>query len=227
MDLKRKVDFRRCLNRIANHLSRQNFDDLRFMCKDVVPVARMERVRSPIDLFQALEERGKLSADQLDYLADVLVSVGCGRLLKELADSGFPVTITGQGGAVNGLGRGEGGKTMEFQFTQCLVQIAQQLQSREIETLSFTWSEALLGLSADKVFSATQLFQLLQQRQIITPTNLRPLYDELHEVGRSDLAGKINDYLEATGQRRYPLPVEGFGKMMTFTERGGPTIETH
>ncbi len=219
MDSRRKLEFRRCLNRIANHLSRQNFDDLKFMCKDAVPVARMERVRSATDLFQALEERGRLAIDQLDYLAHVLTSVGCGRLLSEFSDSGFQVAIPpGPGqqlqpqGAFNGIGPGTGVQSAEFLFTECLMRIAQQLQAREIETLSFTWAEALLGLSTDKVFSATHLFQLLQQRQIITSRNLRQLYDELHEVGRSDLAGIINEYLDKTGQGRYDIPEEAIGK---------------
>ena len=57
----RKVLFRRCLNHISQNLSRQQFDEMKFMCKDVIPYAKMEKVHVGIDLFQALEERGRLT----------------------------------------------------------------------------------------------------------------------------------------------------------------------
>ena len=210
-DIQRKLEFRRCLNRIANRVSRQNFDDLKFMCKDAVPVARMERVRSTIDLFQALEERGKLAHTDLDYLAQVLTSVGCGRLLEELISKRFMAPPTQHVALIHCGMNKERDSAPEYLFTECLMQIAQGLQSREIETLSFTWSDALLGMSMDKVFSATQLFQLLQQRQIISPTDMRQLYDELHDIGRSDLAMKINEYRSRTSQIPYNVLHEEIG----------------
>ena len=57
----RRVVFRRCLNHISQNLSRQHFDEMKFMCKDVIPYARMEKIHGGIDLFQALEERGRLT----------------------------------------------------------------------------------------------------------------------------------------------------------------------
>ena len=58
MSSDRRIAFRRCLGHISQNLSRQQFDDMKFMCKDVIPLARMEKIHGALDLFQALEERG-------------------------------------------------------------------------------------------------------------------------------------------------------------------------
>ena len=201
----RKVRFRRALNRIGNHLSRQNFEDLKFVCKDVVAVARMERVRCVLDLFQALEERGRLAVNDLEFLAQALETVGCARLLSELENEGFQVPRPQVDSALQPYVSGQAlpKKSKEYLFTACLLQISQGLSSRDVETLSFTWSDSLLGMSVDRVFSANQLLQVLQQRQIISPDDLKALYEELHIIGRSDLAQKINEYRQKINQIPY------------------------
>lgn len=208
----RKVRFRRALNRIGNHLSRQNFEDLKFVCKDVVSVARMERVRCVLDLFQALEERGRLAVDDLKFLAQALETVGCARLLSELDNEGFRVPPRPQvDSAIQACVPGQPmpGKSKEYLFTECLLQISQGLSTRDVETLSFTWSDSLLGMSVDRVFSANQLLQVLQQRQIISPDDLKSLYEELHIIGRSDLAQKINEYRQRIDQIPYNKELPG------------------
>lgn len=201
----RKVRFRRALNRIGNHLSRQNFEDLKFVCKDVVAVARMERVRCVLDLFQALEERGRLAVNDLEFLAQALETVGCARLLSELENEGFQVPRPQVDSTLQPYVPGQAmpKKSKEYLFTACLLQISQGLSSRDVETLSFTWSDSLLGMSVDRVFSANQLLQVLQQRQIISPDDLKALYEELHMIGRSDLAQKINEYRQKINQIPY------------------------
>lgn len=205
------MHFRRALNRIGNHLSRQNFEDLKFVCKDVVSVARMERVRCVLDLFQALEERGRLAVDELEFLAQALETVGCARLLSELENEGFSVPRPQVDSAIQAYVPGQAmpGKSKEYLFTEYLLQISQGLSSRDVETLSFTWSDSLLGMSVDRVFSANQLLQVLQQRQIITPDDLKALYEELHIIGRSDLAQKINEYRQRIGQIPYNKELPG------------------
>ena len=204
------MEFRRCLNRLSNQLSRQNLDDMKFVCKDHVPVARMERVRSSLDIFQALEERGKLSPTNTTFLVKVLVSIERSNLVSELILAGFALPDAPQGtqappplqGGVRTqpLRPPPGqGPSRELLFNEMLLKIAQNLSGRDVEALTFTLCDSLLGMSADRVSSATQLFQLLQQRQIVTPTNLQALYNELENVGRSDLCKRINNYLTEVG----------------------------
>ena len=92
------------------------------------------------------------------------------------------------------------GQGQALLFNEMLFKIAQSLSARDVESLTYTLCNSLLGMSADRVSSVTQLFQLLQQRQIVTPTNLQALYNELENIGRSDLSKLINNYLIEIGR---------------------------
>ena len=208
----RKKEFRRCLNRLSNQLSRQNVEDMKFVCKDHVPVSRMERVMSSLDIFQALEERGKLSHTDTSFLVKVLVSIERSNLVSELVSAGFakPDSLQRQQALPPLQGglrtmqppgdQGSSGHGRELLFNEMLLKIAQNLSARDVESLTFTLCDSVLGMNADRVSSATQLFQLLQQRQIVTPTNLQALFNELENIGRSDLSKKINNYLTEIGR---------------------------
>ena len=219
MDQRRRLAFRRCLNSLANQLSRQNVDDMKFVCKDHVPVSRMERVRSALDIFQALEERGKLSIDDTSFLVKVLISIERSNLVTDLQRAGFapedalqinhpPPIPPAQGYPYPPQQQDQHQAQHEFLFNQMLLKIAQNLTGKNVESLTFTWAESVLGMSSDRISSATQLFQLLQQRQIVTQTNLQALYNELEVIGRSDLCKRINNYLEQTGQRPCQMPMD-------------------
>lgn len=201
----RRLAFRRCLNSIANQLSRQNLEDMKFVCKDHVPVARMERVRSALDIFSALEERGKLSMQDTSFLVKVLVSIERSNLVSDLINAEFAtqdalITSRPPLPQYQPFPRHNQQQNREFLFNEMLLKIAQNLSARDVEALTFTWADPLLGMSSDRISTATQLFQLLQQRQIITQTNLVALYNELETIGRSDLCKRINNYLVEIGK---------------------------
>lgn len=203
MDVRRRMNFRRCLNALSNQLSQQNLYDMKFVCKDHVPVSRMERVRSPLDLFQALEERGKMSADDTNFLVQILVSVDRSNLIPELQRAGFAPPVLPQPLHPPASQTDGPQPNPEFLFNETLLKIAQHLSAKDVEMLANTWAEPLLQISIDRVTSGTQLFQLLQQRQLVTPTDLHLLFEELQIIGRSDLCKRVNSYLEMTGQRQY------------------------
>ena len=69
------MKFRKVLLQISNQLSGQDLHYIKFMCEDDVPRSKMERVRSGTDLFNMLEERGKLSSKNLGFLVQVLIAV--------------------------------------------------------------------------------------------------------------------------------------------------------
>lgn len=201
-----RLMFRRSLNRIASELGRQDLENLKFMCKDVIPVARLEKVRSALDLFVALEERGHLGKDNLEFLANCMATIGRYPLLAHLKGAGYNVPDPAVNGAsthpVPVKGDLHAATEDEFLFTQLLMQISQQLQAHQVDQLAYCWCEPLLGITKENVYSATQLFTLMQQREYITPTNLDCLYDQLGEIGRQDLMKLVDDYLRKTGQEK-------------------------
>ncbi len=182
MDGKQLV-FRKQLFRLGEKLSSQDLEYLCFLCKGTIRASRLEKCRSATELFQALSEHGKLSADDLSYLAQILTSIGKENLLSELRAASFSFSETAHCVDRN------------YKLQECLVKIAQELTSIEVEKVAFIVNSSI-GLNLDKIFSATQLFQILQQRQVITGTELRPLFDALVEIGRKDLASHINAYLQ-------------------------------
>ena len=198
MDQK-QLEFRKLLFRISEKLSRQDFEALTFICRDVISVSRMERIRSATELFQALTERGKLSSKDLTYFTRLLTTIGKESLLLDLKTAGYSVPLS------------PSLPTRDYLLQECLVKIAQGLSSTEVDRLIFVLLDPL-HQSPDKIFSATQLFQLLQQRQCITCTNLRPLYDALLELGRVDLTTHINTYLQLANLPSYQS-IENNGKI--------------
>ena len=195
------MKYRKSLLGISNQLTRQDLDLLKFMCEQDVPKSRMERVVSGTDLFNALEERGKLSVKNLGYLADILRSIGRSNLVENyLRSDGFVIPPSSL--QVLGPGGQTGSQTTLYLFRDCLVRVAQGLTSKEVNDLVFIF-QPNLQISPDAVFSATQLFTLLQQRQMLTPRDMRLLYDGLCQVQRYDLASIVNEFAVKTGLRAY------------------------
>lgn len=190
-----QLTFRKLLYRLGEKLTPQDLDSLIFICRGTLRASRMERVRSGTELFQALSERGKLSANDLSYLVQILASIGKDNLLDDLAAAGFPTSVSSKP------------VDKDYMFQECLVKVAQDLQSVDVEKATFVLGSTVEHLNTQKIFSATQLFQILQQRQIITVGNLRPLYDVLLEIGRKDCTSHINLYLQRVGLASY-LPAE-------------------
>ena len=173
---------------IAGKVPRTKLDDMKFLCRDVVPLARMERVRNALDLFLALEERGEISDGKSDFLVKILTCAGLTALANELGDvapSAPPAIPLAE--------------RNERLFTECLGKIAQNLTVGEVQQLSFVLSDRL-GVHADSIFSATQLFQLMTQRQLITPVQVALLCQELVQIGRSDMCNTLHGYLRSTNQ---------------------------
>ena len=201
--MEEKLSFRRALNRIGQELSRQDQENLKFMCKDVVPESRLEKCRSSLDLFVALEERGHLSKDNLDFLTNCIATIDRYPILSHLKTAGFSVPDPVINGSSPQHSPGEHKtRTTPDEFRKLLMQISQQLRSHEVDRLAYSWCEPYLGTSRDNIYSCTQLFTLMQQRNVITPTNLDCLYSELNENGRFDLMQLIEDYLLRTGQAK-------------------------
>ena len=214
------MKFRKALLRISNQLSRQDLDCIKFMCEDDVPRSKMKCVRSGTDLFNALEEHDRLSSKNLGFLVQVLTAINRAQLVNIcLRDEGFVIPpstlqVTGQISP----------QILQFMFRECLVKIAMGLQSTEINDLVFVF-QPKLQVSPNTVFSATNLFTLLMQRQILTTSDLRALHDSLCQFQRFDLVRLINEFLAKTGQQ--PYDTNGQGALCTKPGGGGVCVTSY
>lgn len=111
--------------------------------------------------------------ENLEFFIKVMTSIGRSTLLDELQKENFLSQANIQqiqgpaNRAVVPQDPGSREQAREYQFTECLMNIAHRLTSVEVSQMAYALSEALLGMSTDKIYSATHLFQLLQQRQTI------------------------------------------------------------
>ena len=193
------MNFRVILLRVNEQVSNQQLESLKFLSRTVIPNAHMDRIRQPLDLFNQLEQRGKLSPDYVGFLRLLLESADCSDALRELQYASSP-----------GVEQGD----QEFHFRKCLLRIAVELNSVEFDGLKFTLKEKLKQ-STDRIYSATDLFQLLIQRQIVTSTDLRALYDLLFNMGRKDLCEVVNKYMLAIQRQPYQMLNQGTCTLVT------------
>ncbi|NXW75539.1 CASP8 protein, partial [Hirundo rustica] len=61
---------------VINELDEAELAELKFLSRDHVPWRRLEAVRSPHDLFEALHEKGVLEAGNLAFLRELLYCIG-------------------------------------------------------------------------------------------------------------------------------------------------------
>ena len=84
MDYK-KESFYRTLRELSKHIVSSNtLDALKNHCQDVLSVSKINYIVTPSQLFQALEECGKLSVNNTQYLADLLTTIGKPELVEIL-----------------------------------------------------------------------------------------------------------------------------------------------
>ncbi len=182
-----RVGSRVALFRVSNQLLDQQLEFLKFMSRSVLINSQIDKIRSSLDLFNALEERGKLSAENTAFLHRMLESTGCFDLRRELIE--FPPT-----GPVE--------IDQNFLFYECLLKIAMGLESGEFDTVKYFFKDQLQQ-NVQRIYTATELFQLLIQRQIIQTTDLKQLYYVLIEVGRVDLGHEVNQYMLQVQRQPY------------------------
>ena len=73
----KEVNFYQTLRELSKHiLSSNTLDALKYQCQDILSLSKVNSIISPAQLFQALEECGKLSVNNTQYLADRLAAIG-------------------------------------------------------------------------------------------------------------------------------------------------------
>ena len=82
MDSKKR--FRLKLAEIASQLEIEKLEKIKFLCSDVIPAGDRERIVTPQQLFEQLEQRQQISQHRLDFLLECLEKVGRVDLAKEL-----------------------------------------------------------------------------------------------------------------------------------------------
>ena len=83
--------FHQNLHELSNWISADTLDNLKYLCQDALSEAKLDSVKTPLDLFTALEEQGKISANNTEYLVELLRADGKPELEKVLVHGSLNV----------------------------------------------------------------------------------------------------------------------------------------
>lgn len=60
---------------ISNEITERELVELKFVCKQHIPVGVLERISRPLELFDELENRNLLTPDDKEFLAAILAGI--------------------------------------------------------------------------------------------------------------------------------------------------------
>lgn len=79
--------------------------------------------------------------------------------------------------------------------TLCL-HLSKSLRNEDLEALKYLCLGIVSRAKMEKVAAGFQLFDLLEQKEEITPQNLTRLGEMMQEIERDDLASKVNKFMK-------------------------------
>lgn len=78
------ITYRSLLLDLSNSLTSSDLEQLKFLCRDVIPAGRAEKISRPFEFFSALEQLNMLSEENRDFLASKLIAVNRNDLRNKL-----------------------------------------------------------------------------------------------------------------------------------------------
>ena len=81
--------FRLKLLSLSNEITDRELVELKFICKQHIPVGVLERIKRPLELFDELENRTLLTPDNKEFLAAILSGINRLELRDSLLGRGY------------------------------------------------------------------------------------------------------------------------------------------
>lgn len=92
-------DFHRALKSIYDELVQRDVNAMKFLCAEIIPLQKMEKIKTALDLFSELTTRRKICPpDNLILVAELLYCLQQNRLMKILPHSCHDVGQIVEGG---------------------------------------------------------------------------------------------------------------------------------
>ena len=64
------------LLKVSQHITQNDLEMLKFLCKEIVPAGQLEKITSPIKFLTKLEELDLIRAEDMSFLEQVLEVIG-------------------------------------------------------------------------------------------------------------------------------------------------------
>lgn len=179
--------FRSAVRNLTDHLTSDDVVSMKFICEGTIPTGRLEQIKDALSLFQALEEHGKFSANNLFFLNNLLESIGKTHLMRILTEEGQSVPPSF-------IPRGPPLPSEPLDYRAILNHIATKLTEEDIKQMLYLFRDLNTPRMQEALRKdAREFVLLLERRQIIAPGHLDQLRWGLGEVGREDLAQFIDE----------------------------------
>lgn len=209
----REFSQHRLLLEVDSELDSNDIENMKFLCQDVIPLSKLQKIDRGIDLFVQLEHANKISPKKgnLEMLVEILFRVRRLDLVKKLGRNSKEVRRK-----YGGSDRAE--CTNLLPFRNLLYELLEELTQEEYVTARFVLQSEFGKGTMSKIKSMMEFFTFLEREQELEIDDVGILYRIMDIVKRSDLKQKIQQYERHPNKRGHlgitspPLaPVAGLG----------------
>ncbi|XP_062435223.1 caspase-10 [Rhea pennata] len=173
------LKFRQQLLLIEDNLETEDVAALKFLCIDLIPFKKLERVQSALDIFQLLMAEEYLNEEDTFLLAELLYRIKCHFLLKKLDYTKERVQeYLPEKGRVS-------------PYRQMLYELAENITSEMLKEIIFLLRNHLP--KRQTAISALELLILLEKQGLLTENNVQML-EEICTSVSPDLLETVNSY---------------------------------
>ena len=200
--------FRVALKNVSDRLGSDDIETLKYMCEGEVPLSELEKVKTGTQIFASLQRRNKISEGNTSFLEHLLQTLGKGHLMQYLTDPGFGQGTTPRAQPTPMAGRNPSfganlemvpSAHVEMEYRKMLASVATNLTNHNFTEMMYVSADYFKGVQP-RASKPLEFFSLLEQRGLLSPTNLSTLQALLSEVGRNDLIDKLKMFVAITHQ---------------------------
>lgn len=203
--------YRSLLLDLSNSLTSSDLEQLKFLCRDVIPAGRAEKITRPFEFFSALEQLNMLSEENRDFLASKLIAVNRNDLRNKLLgiQGNQNISQFDQHAAV---------EVAPIGLYNCAV--PDTLIHDLVEDLSTSWrmlgrrlglvEGVLKNVDSENrrvIDKGVAMFDEWKNRKT-TDATMQSLRDGLERIGRRDLSEKVRDFALREQQEHATAAVE-------------------
>ncbi|XP_064290143.1 caspase-10 [Passer domesticus] len=188
---------------ISENLVTEDVAALKFLCTDLLPLSRLEGVKSAADIFRLLMAQEYLNAEDTFLLAELLYRIRCHSLLEKL---GYTKEKVQEHLSVKGR---------ISPYRQMLYELSENITSEMLQEIIFLLQSCLPKRWT--ILSALDLLTLLEKQGLLTKDNVKILEDVCMTVS-PDLLETIDCYKKGRDNKAANF-TQGFSEL-NLEQRG-------
>ncbi|XP_043916402.1 caspase-8-like [Protopterus annectens] len=203
---------------IDGELGKDDVEALKFMCRDLLPLKRLSKVSSGIELFELLEKEDVLNKDDVFIVAELLYRIQQIALLKKIPISREEVVRhLPQKGRVS-------------HYRQLLFHLSENITRDDLKAVKFLLQDQLPKCKLEENMTMLALLLEMEKQEMLTENNLDTLQNVCQIISQ-DLVKQINEY-KSSLVTELPLPKQECQihdndvKMVGPQKTCGPPCET-